>query len=459
MAKPGTLKPHLNGENKMRTNGRIFWLVLGLLWVFIPVLAAQGEVLTFKEGLNLATAENRLIRITQWEEAVSEADTNLARSRLLPTVNASAGRTSMAYQPRSVLYSASPLLPRTIPQMEQDFYSYSLNLQQTLFDFRSNSSRYEASKLILDTKKWDTRRVRNLVALQFAQAYFDLLEVEKTVRVVQKEIRQLESHLYNAKNLFEQGVITKNDLLQAQVRLSDARQRLLSIRNLRATQASRVNNLINRSLKEPVELAEIKDLSGEAPVTKLEKAWEEAEKTRPEIKIADLTLQSLDKEATARLADYLPRFYGKGGYDYTENKYQLNEGNWSVTLAMSINLFSGGATQAELIKIKKQKEKLLEQKNKLVDDLRLEVEKACLDLANSFERIAVTRDAIAQAGENLRINRARYEEGVGTATDVLDAVTLDTVAESNFYKAQYDFRRAEAAYFYATGRDLTEVYP
>jgi outer membrane protein len=70
----------------------------------------------------------------------------------------------------------------------------------------------------------------------------------------------------------------------------------------------------------------------------------------------------------------------------------------------------------------------------------------------------VTKDAVGQAEENLRINRVRYAEGVGIATEVLDAVTLLTIAETNFYKSLYDFKRAEAGLIYSMGKDLSEAY-
>lgn len=94
----------------------------------------------------------------------------------------------------------------------------------------------------------------------------------------------------------------------------------------------------------------------------------------------------------------------------------------------------------------------------LIDEIKLEVEKYILDLKTARERITVTKDAVGQAEENLRINRVRYGEGVGTATEVLDAVTLLTIAETNFYKSLYDFRRAEAGFIYSIGKDLLEVY-
>jgi len=93
-----------------------------------------------------------------------------------------------------------------------------------------------------------------------------------------------------------------------------------------------------------------------------------------------------------------------------------------------------------------------------MDDIRLEVEKYLLDVSTARERVAVTKGAVEQAEENLRINRVKYEAGAGTATDVLDAVTLLSIAETNNYKSVYDLKKAEAAVLYATGMQLSEVY-
>jgi outer membrane protein TolC len=125
---------------------------------------------------------------------------------------------------------------------------------------------------------------------------------------------------------------------------------------------------------------------------------------------------------------------------------------------MSINFFSGGSTKAELDKIKSRRMTLLIQRKKLVEDIRLELEKYYLDLSNAKERIVVTKSAIAQAEENLRINKVRYAEGVGLALDVMDAIALRALAETNYYRSLYDYYRSEAGYVYAIGRELREAY-
>jgi len=274
--------------------------------------------------------------------------------------------------------------------------------------------------------------------------------------VAQREVERLESHLRIAESLYTEGVITKNDLLQAEVRLSDARQRLLTAKNLRALAESRMNNILARPLDAGLQVVEVPVKISES--IELEKAWEGAEKERTEIKIIDKEMRILDLQEVIKKSEYYPKFFAQGGYNYTENRYQLHEDNWSLIFGMNLNLFSGGSTKAEASKVKYRREQLLEQKRKFIDDIKLEVERGYLDMKNASEKIQVTKDATSQAEENLRINGVRYEEGIGTSTDVIDAITLLTIAETNYYRAVYEFRRAHAGLMYAMGLDLVSLY-
>ena len=431
---------------------------IGLFCIAIILLLQTGrvsaDVLTLTEGLRLATENSRLIKISQNDERISAADTRIEKSGFYPTVDASASGTMLAHQPGAIFGT------QAVPISNKDFYSYGLSVRQMLYDFRKTASRYESSMMRLKAREIDTFRVKNLVAIDFALVYFDLLEAEKMVYVGEKEVERLESHLKDADNLYAEGVITKNDLLQAQVRLSDSRQRLLTARMNRDVTASRLNETLVRPLTTRVEVSDIAEAPPETGVVAgdLEKAWETAEKDRPEIRIADATVKALELDEAAKKAEYYPRLFAAGGYDYTRNEYQTPQGNWSLTLGVGINLFSGGKTKAELEKMDAEREKLLEQRKRLVDQVRLEVERYVLDARTARDRVAVTKDAVRQAEENLRINRVRYTEGVGTATEVLDAVTLLSVAETNHFRSVYDLAKSEIAVLYAVGKDLTEAY-
>ncbi len=228
--------------------------------------SSYAEVLTLSEGLRLATENSRLIKINEREELISEADALIAKSPMLPSVNASVSQSFLSDQPGAIFGS------QNVPTSEKDFFSYSLHIQQTLYDFRRNASRYEAGKVIVNIRRLDTVRSRNIAALDFITGYFDLLEAEKIVRVTQKEVEGLQSHHRNAETFYEEGIITKNDLLHAEVKISDARQRLLTAGNLRAITASRLNNILARPLKTDFQVMDINGPSYNISDLDIEKA-------------------------------------------------------------------------------------------------------------------------------------------------------------------------------------------
>lgn len=426
---------------------------LSILTVLLCTGTTAAEPpLTLGKGLKLVTEKGRLVRIAAQDEEIAKDNALMARAGLFPQVNASLSQTLLAHQPQAIFGTT------TVPVSQQNFLAYSINVQQTLYDFKRTASLYAAGRTLVDTQKLDTRKIRNLAAIDFALAYYDLREAEQLAAVTAMEVQQLQSHLKDAKNLYTEGVITKNDLLQAEVRLSDAGQRLIGAKNLRMINASRINNALMQPLTAAVTATDVDKLDLAYPETDLEKAWEISLKERPEIRIAEETLKVLDLEEQAKKAEFYPELFVRGAYDYTENRYQVYEGNWAVLFGVGVKLFSGGRTKAEVARIEHQRSKLREEKEKLVDDIKLEVQRNILDTATARQKIAVLKDTLQQAEENLRINRTRYQEGVGTATEVLDAVTLLTVAETNYYRAVYDLGRAEAAAVYSQGRDLTEVY-
>lgn len=439
--------------NFLGGTGKAASTLLCICLILISSADSGAEVLSLSEGLKIIAERSRTIKMSRSDEQIAEADTLMVRSRLLPAVQASGGWSAFANKP-TVRFGS-----QEVPTAESNFFSYSLNVQQTLFDFRGNASRYDASRSFLSAAMLETRRTRNIAAIEFVLAYLDLLEQEKIVTVGEKERDTLEAHRQNARSLYQEGVITKNDLLQAEVKLSDVQQRLLNARTLRALRASRLNSLLLMPLTVPVQVEDVADMPDSSPpAVSLESAWKTAEQERAELRIADETLKALGFEESAKRTEYFPKLFVRGGYDYAENRYQVHEGNWSVTLGLNISIFNGGETAAALKKIGYQKEKLLEQREKLRDEIRLEVEQYLLQSVTARERLNVTKDAEKQAEENLRINRVKYEEGIGTGTDVLDAVSLLSVARTNHYTALYDLRKSEAAVYYATGKDLLEVY-
>ena len=69
--------------------------------------------------------------------------------------------------------------------------------------------------------------------------------------------------------------------------------------------------------------------------------------------------------------------------------------------------------------------------------IALDVRQKWIDLLTSRKRVLVARQTTAQADENLRVARDRYQHQVGTNTEVLDAEASRVQAYTNFYNSSY----------------------
>ena len=134
----------------------------------------------------------------------------------------------------------------------------------------------------------------------------------------------------------------------------------------------------------------------------------------------------------------VPQVALSGGYGYQENRYQVYPGQWSATLGARWNLFDGGMANHRADAVNHQEAALQERRDDFATVIELQVRQAWLDIQETRKRVEVTQSAIAQAEENLRVNRDRYANGLATNTEVLTAETLRLVSRNNHVNALYD---------------------
>jgi outer membrane protein len=426
---------------------RLLHTAVILLLVFAPIAA---DALSLEEGLKIVTETGRDVSIARSDEDVAQEALSLARSPWRPWVDIYGRETWLRHIPEAKFGI------QTVKTSQDQFTTYGIRATQMLYDFGKTSSSIHAARYGLQARESMTSRTRNQAALDFILAYLDLLESEKLLTVAKEEVQQYEAHKKDAETRFRAGFITKNEVLQADVTLADSRQRLLSAENLRSLGESRINSLLLKPLNDVVQPEEMS--STPAADLTLEEAWAGAETSRPLLREMDMAILAKEEVVRSARAEYLPTFYVSGGYEYLENEYLVHQDNWSAVAGVNINLFSGGASSSRSGMARAELRSLKLTRAKLLDNIRLEVKSVYLDLQSSAQKREVAKTAVAQAKENLRLQQLRYKEGVGTATEVLDAVTLLTNAEANSWRSLYGFKRAEAMLLNAAGRDLVGLY-
>mgnify|MGYP006268516717 CR=1 FL=1 len=236
------------------------------------------------------------------------------------------------------------------------------------------------------------------------------------VKVAEEEVTRYDAHLKDAAARLKAGVVTRNEVLQAEVTLADSQQRLLTAENNQALRASRVNSLLLRPLTEDVHPQEI--VGTPVQVMTLEEAWSSAEAQNPDLRDLEARIHAKEENVSFLRGEYLPQIYVSGGYEYNENQYMVNQDNWSVIAGVSMSLFAGGSTGAKVGAAKSEVLSLRMSREKLLDAVRMSAQAAWLEVQSSQKKIQVALAAVGQA-QRARGGAGGDDEGPGQVGTVL----------------------------------------
>jgi outer membrane protein TolC len=143
-------------------------------------------------------------------------------------------------------------------------------------------------------------------------------------------------------------------------------------------------------------------------------------------------------EAALRSArgGHLPRVNAYGRYDY-DHGWEFNGSGDSYTAGLQLqwDLWDGHLTRGRVQGAKAALDSVEEESRRLRLAIELEINQARLNLGDAMERLQVTAKAVDLAAESAQLSRARFEQGLALASQVIDAETALTAAR---------VRRAEA---------------
>jgi outer membrane protein len=339
----------------------------------------------------------------------------------------------------------------------RDVFNFSTSVNQSVFTGGYNLANYRSAKLGVDLSKVNVETIKRDLVLQVRVGYFNILRAEKFLDVAQQQVKQFEAQLEVTKAFFDVGIVPKNDVLQAEVRLANARQTLIKAGNDLAVSKSSFNILLRREINTPLEVVDI--LAYKPIPMGFEASLEEALRLRPEVKTAQLNIDQAKEGVKVARSGYFPTISLNGGYNRLSDIVGLNgdikSERWTVQALATFTLWNWGNTS---FKVGENKVKVIQaedSKTQLIESITLDVKNDYLNMLVAEKNLSVAEKAIEQAEENLRMNEERYKYQVATATDVLDAVTLLAQARVNYYGALSDFNVAKALLERAMGR----IYP
>jgi len=276
------------------------------------------------------------------------------------------------------------------------------------------------------------------------------------VRVLYEEavnsLERLKQHRQNAKAFYKSGKIWRNDLLQAEVRVSRGEQDVFAAKNQLVLAKSKVNLILNRDIYGPLNplgKLEYMNFDGE-----LQQYLDLAKSNRLEIKqgIIDIKMAGKDKEIAK--AKSKPSVELKLSSSFSSLDLDYEDHNQQTTAALNLrwNFWQFGQTNREVhaANAKLRAKRLQLEQTKA--DITLEVQSAFLAVKESQYSLKVSEQALQQSLENFRVSQIRYKEQLGSSNDVLDAQDLLTQTRTDRFSALSRYLTALAQLDLAVGR-------
>ena len=396
----------------------------------LAILAPNLNAMNINEAVESALLNNNSLK--KQEYIYDEAKENINISKA-------------AYKPKFDLAYAYSARSENIDTYGKDYSAGSATISYNLFNGFTDKYNLKSSEDLALYSMYSLQAFKFDLILSTKQSYISYLKSLKNIETSENAFKLLEQQYKDSENRFEQGLLAKNDLLQVNAQMLQAKQSLARAKADSKIARYQLKNILGGLLSEN---EKILDLSKEE--IKVDLNNEEELNNRSEIKALMKTIESIRSLKSANKGDFMPDAnlslaYNKYGDDaFLKVDDGAVDSQQSATVSLSWNLFNGGIDQSQDIIYQK---KILQAKEDLADlklSIKLQYENALEEFEVSKLNFQTAKISLAQSKENYKIVNNRFKEGLSTSTDLINANYLLTSAKQSFDNAYYDRFLAKA---------------
>jgi outer membrane protein TolC len=442
--------------------------------IFLDLLAAAGLLagvavgaqplsgplpVTLDEALARARTGNALLQAARADVQAKEGQFKEARSYFVPDLAFTEGYS----RTNNPVYVFMGKLTQANFGMN-DFYIPSLNNPEPLTNFQSRveitaplftggklKAAYKATKLGVEAAESTAVFAESSVVKGVTEAFYGSLLARQAVGVMGEAVKTAQAHLKQVEAMHAQGLILDSDLLRMRVFAADMEQQEAS----RRADAQVAVSYLAYAMGTDEDVEPVGDFVPPADaLPSLEEAQRQALERRGDLRA--LTLQAGQAQQGIKMAkaDYMPQVGLMAAYEQDTQRWSPGAwgDNWMLGVQLKLSLFDGGARAGRLMSARAQETQVQQALLDRQQKIRVEVKSAWLRAQAAAERVAVTTDSEAQAKENQRIVALRYNEGLASITELLDADTALTAASLTRSQAIHDELVERAHLDWATGK-------
>jgi outer membrane protein TolC len=398
-----------------------------------------------------------------------------AKQHALENVDAQASQTMWAFSPKVKLGASytrlSPVSLSIIPGappfvLPENAYSFDASVSVPLSDYVLRLSHAQSgADRAREAAVFDRGATYASIDRDARVYYYGWIRAQAQEIIGAQNLEQANGHLKDAQNAFQAGLVSKAEVLSAQVAQKNAELLLERAKNNTELARLTLEVYMGDAPGQKYEIGE--DVFAPNPaldaLPESAAAVREAERQRMEFKslIAAEKAQR-ERAALERVADY-PRLDGVAGLTYANpnQRYFIPDDrfhtSWQAGIALTWTPTDIGGAEAARDAALANAAQTAAQKRMVHDGLRLEVDQALKSAREARFTIDVAGDALAASEESSRVRRELFRAGRATSVELTDAETELTRTRLQLADAHVNARIALVQLNHALGRDTEPV--
>ena len=180
-------------------------------------ISAQDRTITIEEAIQLGLENSKVLKLSQSKIDQAVAEYNQAKDHNLPT-----GGVSFAYNRAQIPANKLNFGAETIMlPTSANAYLGMLSLSETIFGAHKYKYALESTTLLTQIARLDAVKDKTQITYDIISAYYNLYKVLQSQKVVNQNLATLDAQIHQSQRFFEQGIVTKNDVLRFQLQRSN----------------------------------------------------------------------------------------------------------------------------------------------------------------------------------------------------------------------------------------------
>jgi outer membrane protein len=414
-----------------------YFLALSFLMVGISINAQEKKPLTLDEAVMLGIQNSKNLKID--EAKIQEATANYleAKNNRLPSLKVSGSALALANADVNLMILPPSPNGGSSPKANSAFYG---NVAASLPIYTGGKIKYgiQSAEYLIEASKLSSENDKIAIAYNVSQAYNNLFKANQSINVLKENLSSSEKRDQSFQKLENNGIIARNDKLKANLQTSNLELQLLEAQNNYSIANINMDLLLGLPETTEIEIDEnyIAELAETRPVSYY---LNEAIGNRKDLQAIDFQKKAAELGIKSAKAESLPTIALTGGYiaaDVPKILTILNAANIGVGIQYNIdNLWKKNAS---LLKAQAREKQLSATNDLLSDQIKLEVNRDFQNAEFSKKKIMVYEKAAAQANENYRVTKNKYDNGLATITELSDADAAQINANLNVVNAKAD---------------------